>query len=114
MHGLGNIIQNAVQFARSSVTIETCWSESTIEITVLDDGPGFPPAMLDRMGEPYMSSRRGGEHMGLGVFIAQTLLGQTGAQIRYANRRIRGAQVDVTWNRSMLEVQAKQQAEAAE
>ena len=114
VHGLGNIIQNAVQFARTGVVIETRWTESAIKIAVLDDGPGFPPAMLDRLGEPYMSSRRGGEHMGLGVFIAQTLLGQTGAQIRFANRRVRGAQVDVTWNRSILEVEAKEQAEAAE
>ena len=113
IHGLGNIIQNAVQFARSAVMVETYWSRSDIRVAVLDDGPGFPPAMFDRLGEPYVSSRRDDEHMGLGVFIAQTLLGRTGARIRFANRRGRGAQVDVTWNRSMLEVISKEGAEAA-
>ncbi len=112
IHGLGNIIQNAVQFARSDVIVETRWSRSRVHVSVVDDGPGFPPAMLDRLGEPYMSSRRGAEHMGLGVFIAQTLLQQTGARIRFTNRKVRGAKVDVVWNRSMLEVASKEQAEA--
>ncbi len=114
IHGLGNIVQNAVQFARSRVEIETRWSESEIRVTILDDGPGFPPAVLDRVGEPYISSRREQEHMGLGIFIAQTLLAQTGGTIAFRNRRVRGAQVDVTWQRAILEVTADERAEAAE
>ena len=114
IHGLGNIIQNAVQFARASAVVETRWSRAGIHVSVLDDGPGFPPAMLDRLGEPYISSRRGATHMGLGVFIAQTLLARTGGRIRFTNRRERGAQVDVTWNRSMLEVGSEDKVEAAQ
>src|SRR5579875_2314702 len=66
MHGLGNLIGNAVEFARSEVTVTTSWSEDTVAVDIVDDGPGFPSAMLSRVGEPYISGRAGeGAHMGL-------------------------------------------------
>ena len=111
VHGLGNIIQNAVQFARRAVHIETVWGTDTVRVTVRDDGPGFPPAMLDRIGEPYMSTRgQTGEHMGLGIFIAQVLLEQTGAVLKFGNNR--GAEVGVAWPRAHLEVQRQTRPEA--
>ena len=111
VHGLGNIIQNAVQFARSAVTVESVWSTNSVRVTVHDDGPGIPPAMLDRIGEPYISTRgQTGEHMGLGIFIAQVLLEQTGAALAFGNNR--GAEVVVTWPRARLEVDSAQRREA--
>ncbi len=111
VHGLGNLIQNALQFARRKVRIAIRWDDAHIMVAVEDDGPGFEPGLLDHLGEPYLSGgaqgRAGeGEHMGLGIFIAQTLLQRTGATLRFANRRNGGAAVEVSWPRSALAAKA--------
>ena len=104
VHGIGNFISNARQFARTEVLVTIYWNQETCRITVQDDGPGFSPSILSRLGEPYVSSRReSGEHMGLGVFIAQTLLERTGARVEFDNRADGGAEVVVTWARHRLE-----------
>jgi two-component system sensor histidine kinase RegB len=104
VHGIGNLVQNAVQFATGRVDVVTRWSENDIIVTIRDDGPGFPIRLLERLGEPYVSARDGeGEHMGLGVFIAQTLLQRTGARLEFSNLDGRGAQVTVRWRRAALE-----------
>jgi two-component system sensor histidine kinase RegB len=104
IHALGTLIQNATQFARSAVRIDAQWSAADIRIEIVDDGPGFPPLLLDRLGEPYVSSRKDeGGHMGLGLFIAQTLLGRYGARLAFGNRREGGARVSITWDRSTAE-----------
>ena len=104
IHALGTLIQNATQFAGSAVRIEAQWGASEIGIEISDDGPGFPPLLLDRLGEPYVSSRKDqGGHMGLGLFIAQTLLGRYGARLAFGNRREGGARVTVTWDRATAE-----------
>ena len=107
-HGLGNIVQNAVQFARNSVDIHVTWSHQTITVTVRDDGPGFAPAVLDRVGEPYISSRGEG-HLGLGIFIAQSLLQRTGGRmavrnLRGSGGRVAGGEVTISWPRASLDV----------
>ncbi|MBI2235612.1 MAG: ActS/PrrB/RegB family redox-sensitive histidine kinase [Magnetospirillum sp.] len=97
LHGIGNFVQNAIQFARSRVEITTGWGEA-LTVRIADDGPGFSPQVLERMGEPYISTRGGdGNHLGLGVFIAATLLARTGARVTFANREAGGAEVMVTW-----------------
>lgn len=99
---VGTLIQNAVQFAHSKVEVTTAWSEEEAEVGILDDGPGFPHDVLMALGEPYVSSRRNEEgHMGLGIFIAQTLLERTGASISFGNDE--GAEVVIRWPRAMLE-----------
>ena len=99
---VGTLIQNAVQFASSKVEVIIAWSAEEAEISILDDGPGFPHDVLMAIGEPYVSSRRGEEgHMGLGIFIAQTLLERTGAAISFDNDE--GAEVVIRWPRVMLE-----------
>jgi two-component system sensor histidine kinase RegB len=105
MHGLGNFIQNAIQFARREVSVTTHWDRGMVTIEVVDDGPGFPAALLPRLGQPYLSGR-GGEaqqHMGLGIFIAQTLLERTGAEIGFANLPEGGAHIVITWRRTQIE-----------
>ena len=106
MHGLGNLIQNAVTFARREVIVTTDWTQGEITVEVVDDGPGFSASVLARIGEPYISGRGGGEaqHMGLGIFIAQTLLERTGARLSFGNLAEGGAQVMVEWPRAALEV----------
>jgi two-component system sensor histidine kinase RegB len=104
MHGFGNLIQNAIQFAANRVTVTLAWSARSVRVTITDDGPGFPAAILARLGEPYMSSRTGDDgHMGLGVFIAATLLGRTGADVSFANHPDGGAEATVRWKRSAID-----------
>lgn len=109
LQGLGNIVQNACQFATTKIAILLYWDDRTVRITVCDDGPGFPRQVLDSIGEPYISTRSGGgDHMGLGIFIAKTLLERVRAKVLFRNRRMpdHGAEVEVTWVRRDLEPRA--------
>src|SRR5712672_255092 len=112
LYGVGNILENAVDFARATVEVNAWWNTETVEIVVSDDGPGIAPDMLNRIGEPYLSRRRSAdeaqnEHdgLGLGVFIARTLLERTGAKVSFSNRTFpdHGAVVQVAWPRSRFE-----------
>ncbi len=103
LHGIGAFIQNAVQFANATVEVAIVVGPRSLTVTIEDDGPGFPLTLLTRLGEPYVSGRGNRDgHMGLGVFIAITLLGRTGAQVEFANRREGGAQVVVHWPDGVL------------
>ena len=104
IYGIGNIVENAVDFAQSAVVIRAGWSQSLVWIEVLDDGPGFPPAVLDRIGDPYMSKRdyrdqRSAGGLGLGLFIAMTLLQRSGATVKIENRPKAGAIATIVWSR---------------
>ena len=108
VHALGGIIENAVGFARTRVDIEARWTAETVEVTVRDNGPGFAPAILNRLGEPYLTERdhqgvAGG--LGLGFFISKTLLERTGAKLEVRNRRPpnQGAVVKTVWPRTSIE-----------
>jgi two-component system, sensor histidine kinase RegB len=104
MHGLNNLIQNAVQFARREVSVTIHWDAATVSVEIADDGPGYPANLLDRLGEPYLSTRAGvSEHMGLGIFIAQSLLERSGARLSFDNLPEGGAHVAVLWQRANLE-----------
>ncbi|MEZ5939389.1 MAG: ActS/PrrB/RegB family redox-sensitive histidine kinase [Hyphomonadaceae bacterium] len=111
IHALGAFVENAVSFASTEVTVNARWSEKEIRIYITDDGPGFAPTVLAKLGEPYFSERkveqRGGG-LGLGYFIAVTLLERTGARITPYNRQspARGAVVRITWPRNALEAPA--------
>jgi two-component system sensor histidine kinase RegB len=115
MHGLNNLIQNAVQFARHEVSVTIHWDRKVVSVEVADDGPGFPANLLGRLGEPYLSTRAGAEnHMGLGIFIAQSLLERSGAELIFDNLVEGGAHVVISWNRANLETQARPDAAAVE
>ncbi len=112
LYGIGNIVENAVDFARTTVEVNAWWNKDNIELVISDDGPGIPPDILNRIGEPYLSRRRtqddgGGERrgLGLGVFIARTLLERTGAKVSFTNRIFpeHGAVVQITWPRQRFE-----------
>ncbi len=112
LYGVGNILENAVDFARNEVEVNAWWNNDTVEIVVSDDGPGFAPDILKRIGEPYLSRRRGGDDtpsersgLGLGVFIARTLLERTGAKVSFTNRVFpdHGAVVSIAWPRERFE-----------
>ena len=132
IHGLRNLIQNAVDFSRAEVNVDVVWSESDISVRIADDGPGFPPSVIGRIGDPYVKRRRlsedgarrpGYDGMGLGLFIAKTLLERSGAQLTFANSRRHGhaswtgqatggAVIDVVWPRSTLSPVNTEQAHA--
>lgn len=137
IHGLENLIENAMDFAAATTAIEIYWDEQLIEISITDDGPGFAPEIEERLGEPYVSSRPAAkpsalrrqanltgpseEGMGLGFFIAKTLLERTGGQLAFSNHTGHtlpngehlkfGASVSVTWPRASLEATQLREAE---
>ncbi len=107
IHALRNIIENATGFARKAVQISAGWDEKVVSVSISDDGPGFDPQILKRLGEPYVTTRQptpgkdGG--LGLGLFIAKTLLERTGAKVTFENAAMGGAQILIEWPRSALE-----------
>ncbi|WP_092160047.1 ActS/PrrB/RegB family redox-sensitive histidine kinase [Bosea sp. CRIB-10] len=110
IYGLGNIVDNAVDFARSKVTITAQWTEGAVMLTIADDGPGFPPEVLMRAGDPYLSrshakESRAGGGLGLGLFIAKTLLERSGATLEFSNLPLpaTGANIRITWLRAVFE-----------
>ncbi len=104
LHGLNNIISNAVRHAGTEVTVEVSANAQTVQLSVLDDGFGFPPDVLPRLGEPALGpSRSRSGSTGLGVFIATTLLERTGGRLSFGNRPEGGGRVDVRWSRPHME-----------
>lgn len=116
LYGIGNLAKNALDFAHTEAILAASWSPDTISIEIRDDGPGFTIDILGKLGEPYVTTKpsatpgvRGEqpirEGMGLGFFIAKTLLERTGAQISLANRPKPpgGAIVKLVWPRGVIE-----------
>jgi two-component system, sensor histidine kinase RegB len=115
-YGLGNLIENAVDFAHRRVEIFAQWTDDEVSITISDDGPGFAPEVIDRLGAPYVTHRRPGPRgpdgdeeamfgLGLGFFIAKTLLERSGAKLSLTNQAppLHGATISVTWSRADFE-----------
>jgi len=116
LYGLGNLLENAVDFAKSKVDVTPAWSDSEVSVTIRDDGPGFAPEVMPRIGEPYLRGRRAQRMpaaadeagLGLGFFIAKTLLQRSGARISVSNnpQPDTGATIKITWNRNDFELAA--------
>lgn len=93
IHGVRNLVQNAVDFASEQVWIQGEWGDGFVRVTITDDGPGFPPDLLGRLGDPFLRRRNrvhqdlrpGYQGMGLGLFIAKTLLERSGARVNFLN-----------------------------
>ena len=108
LHALGAFIENAVSFAATRVEATASWTTDQVVVTITDDGPGFSPEVLPKLGEPYISDRSearlGGGDMGLGFFIAKTLIERTGGRIASRNRTLprTGAVVQAVWPLSAL------------
>lgn len=105
IYGLGNLVENAVDYASERVTITTEYDPDRLQVCIEDDGPGYSNDILQRIGEPYVTSRgqydsAGG--LGLGLFIAKTLLERSGAKLTFRNGES-GANVIVEWPRSRID-----------
>lgn len=127
IHGLRNLIQNAVDFALEDVWVHAEWTDQYLTICILDDGQGFPTQILGNIGEPFIRYRRDAarprrrpayEGMGLGLFIAKTLLERSGARLDFDNndgtetglsdgRKLSGARITVAWPLSRIAVDAQ-------
>lgn len=113
LYGLGNIVENAVDYADENVVLESGWDDEWIWVKVIDDGRGFDEELLARIGEPFVTrkskpSQGGG--LGLGLFIAKTLLERSGAILVFKNdieTRYGGASVYVKWPRGAIEAQSE-------
>ena len=110
IHALTSFVENAVDFAAAEVLVTARFDAETISVEVRDDGPGFAPEILAKLGEPYVTTRPGAEGsrtghigMGLGFFISKTLLERTGAVVTFQNGRPRGAVVSARWPRVRIE-----------
>ena len=134
IHGLRNLVQNAVDFAAARVWIDIDWDDKELRIHVGDDGTGYPPDLIGKIGDPFVRKRNEKrksqaarpeyEGMGLGLFIAKTLLERSGARLTFANgseipgkrpksplgppefARPTGAIVEVVWQ--IADIEAKQ------
>ena len=116
-YGLENLLENAIDFASSRVDVEARWSLTQVSVMVSDDGPGFDQNIFDRLGDPFVTTRPGygnaalgddsqHEGMGLGLFIAKTLLERSGASVTLANRKYphKGAMITIHWPRDAVDV----------
>ena len=120
LHSLNNFVANAADFADRRIEIRVAWDAASLQLTIDDDGPGFAPEILERLGEPYVTSRPGSyalgetqlspsedfagqQGMGLGFFIAKTLIEQTGGRVQVRNRPEGGARVSCRWPRGAID-----------
>lgn len=105
LYGLGNLLENAVDYARKKVTVTAEHTAERVRVTIEDDGDGFSPDILMRIGEPYVTKRQKDDSaggLGLGLFIAKTLLERSGARLRFENGNP-GARVSVEWPRALMD-----------
>ena len=133
IHGLGSFVENAADFSKHGVVVYYGWDEAEVWLSIHDDGPGFSNEILGRLGEPYITtrdtdirnagsgSRSGGPvggGMGLGFFIAKTLLERSGGKVSFGNYQLSdiaaevsalgfssGAVVGIRWPRETIDVE---------
>ena len=123
IHGIRNIIHNAIKFAKTTVDINLICDPRELNLEIVDDGEGFPHDITKMIREPFLKksefystdekTKMPVEGMGLGLFIANILLEKTDGQLKFSNvkeiendgkKRIKGAKVEILWNRSSIEV----------
>ncbi|MET0429322.1 MAG: ActS/PrrB/RegB family redox-sensitive histidine kinase, partial [Microvirga sp.] len=114
VYSLSNILDNAVDFAADTVTVAARWSPEEVSLEIRDDGPGFAPDVLLRVGEPYVTTRGAADRsaeshegggLGLGLFIAKTLIERSGAELSFGNASppATGAVTRIVWPRHAFE-----------
>ena len=123
IHGIRNIIHNAIKFAKTTVDINLICDPRELNVQIIDDGKGFPHDITKMIGEPFLKkseffsadekTKTPAEGMGLGLFIANILLEKTNAELKFSNvnqieengkKRIKGAKAEILWKRSSIEV----------
>jgi len=103
IYGLRNFIGNAVKFAKSTVEIKIESNQKNLEVSINDDGPGFPNDIIEILGEPYIKSKsttvKSNAGTGLGTFLGKTLLERKSARLYFSkDNKLGGASVNIVWN----------------
>ena len=123
IHGIRNIVHNALKFAKSTVDINLITTSRKLNLEIIDDGKGLPNDVTKMIREPFIKksafystgakTKTSEEGMGLGLFIANILLEKTNGQLKFSNEkqvenhgkgRITGAKVEISWERASIEV----------
>ena len=107
VYGLRNFIGNANKFSKSKVFINLKSDNNFTEVTIEDDGTGYPSDILSKIGEPYLRSPKSinkeKSGLGLGLFIGKTLLEKNFASVNCWNSKTRsGAEVIIKWKNKDL------------
>ena len=107
VYGLRNFIGNANKFSKETIYINLKSDSEITEITIEDDGNGYPKDILSKIGEPYLRTddyqEKSKTGLGLGLFIGKTLLEKNFASIEFRNSKTRsGAEVIVKWKNKDL------------
>lgn len=118
LYGLGNLVENAIDFAKTQVRIIVRWTDAVVAVVIVDDGPGFAPDIVMSLGEPYLHTKANRRAkcdetsgLGLGLFIAKTLLERSRASVSMVNAVAPevGARVTVLWQRQDFEAGGSRQ-----
>ena len=107
VYGIRNFVGNANKFAKKRIYISLKSDSENSEITIEDDGEGYPKDILNKIGEPYIKSLRTNDNsksgLGLGIFIGKTLLEKNRAKLLCRNSKTRGgAEINIRWNNKDL------------
>tara|TARA_B100000963_G_scaffold348824_1_gene356992 strand:+ start:2229 stop:3509 length:1281 start_codon:yes stop_codon:yes gene_type:complete len=107
IYGIRNFVGNANKFAKSKIYVSVKSNNEITEISIEDDGNGYPKDILSKIGEPYIKSSSNKENdkagLGLGIFIGKTLLERNKAKIICRNSKTRpGAEVIISWKNTFL------------
>ena len=107
IYGLRNFIGNANKFAKEKIFITLKSNNEYTEITIEDDGEGYPGEILPKIGEPYLRSLKNKDKnqsgLGLGIFIGKNLLEKNFASLNCQNSKTRtGAEVNIRWKNQDL------------
>ena len=107
VYGLRNFIGNANKFSNKKIFISLKSNNETTEISIEDDGDGYPSDIFSKIGEPYLKSQdlknKKQTGLGLGIFIGKTLLEKNFANINCKNSKKRGgAEVKIKWKNTEL------------
>ena len=102
-----NFIGNANKFAKEKIFITLKSNNEYTEITIEDDGEGYPGEILSKIGEPYLRSLKNKDKsqsgLGLGIFIGKNLLEKNFASLNCQNSKTRtGAEVNIRWKNQDL------------
>ena len=108
VYGLRNFIGNANKYSKENVIINLRSDSEFTEISIEDDGPGYPRDIVPKIGEPYLKTSKNNElsGLGLGIFIGKTLLEKNFASVNCGNSKTRsGAEVIIKWkNRELMNI----------
>ena len=95
---LTNVVGNAIEAMRGepaphTLELGTALEDGMVEIVVCDTGAGIPPELVNRLFEPYVTTKAGGT--GLGMAVVDRIVSEHGGDVEAANRSERGVRIRI-------------------